>query len=89
MTRPLPLRKSQLFDSRPPTNPNIIAEWSHRPLVVVRMLCDYAIVLLDQAGWDSAKTLVVPSNVSFMPLPPRAPELNGQEKTSGNFMGQN
>jgi hypothetical protein len=26
-----------------------------------------------------AKALVVPSNVSLVPLPPRAPELNGQE----------
>jgi hypothetical protein len=27
-----------------------------------------------QAGWHSAKALVVPSNVSLLPLPPRAPE---------------
>src|ERR1700752_4535601 len=40
----------------------------------------HAIVLLDQAGWHGAKTLKVPSNISLMPLPPRAPELNGQEK---------
>jgi len=39
----------------------------------------HAIVLLDQAGWHGAKTLKVPSNISLMPLPPRAPELNGQE----------
>jgi hypothetical protein len=37
------------------------------------------IVLLDQAGWHGAKTLEVPSNISLLPLPPRAPELNGQE----------
>ena len=39
----------------------------------------HAILLLDQAGWHGAKALVVPSNVSLVPLPPRAPELNGQE----------
>ena len=39
----------------------------------------HAIVLLDQAGWHGAKALKVPSNISLMPLPPRAPELNGQE----------
>jgi hypothetical protein len=26
-----------------------------------------------------AKALVVPNNISLVPLPPRAPELNGQE----------
>ena len=39
----------------------------------------HAIVLLDQAGWHGAKALVVPNNISLVPLPPRAPELNGQE----------
>jgi hypothetical protein len=35
-----------------------------------------------------AKDLVVPSNVSLVPLPPRAPELNGQENI-WQFMRQN
>ena len=48
----------------------------------------HAIVLLDQAGWHGAKALVVPSNVSLVPLPPRAPELNGQENI-WQFMRQN
>jgi hypothetical protein len=39
----------------------------------------HAIVLLDQAGWHSTKMLKIPRNISLMPLPPRAPELNGQE----------
>src|SRR5262249_14593862 len=39
----------------------------------------HAILLLDQARWHGAKALVVPSNVSLVPLPRRAPELNGQE----------
>jgi hypothetical protein len=30
-------------------------------------------------GGMAPKALKVPSNISLMPLPPRAPELNGQE----------
>jgi hypothetical protein len=48
----------------------------------------HAIVLLDQAGWHGAKALKVPSNLSLMPLPPRTPELNGQENV-WQFMRQN
>jgi len=48
----------------------------------------HAILLLDQAGWHGAKLLKVPSNISLMPLPPRAPELNGQENI-WQFMRQN
>ena len=48
----------------------------------------HAIVLLDQAGWHGGKVLKVPSNISLMPLPPRAPELNGQENI-WQFMRQN
>lgn len=39
----------------------------------------HAMLLLDQAGWHGAAILSVPSNISLVPLPPRAPELNGQE----------
>jgi hypothetical protein len=39
-----------------------------------------AIVLLDQAGWLTAKALIVSSNLSLLLLPPGAPELNGQER---------
>src|SRR5262249_22202 len=48
----------------------------------------HAIILLDQAGWHGAKALVVPNNISLFPLPPRAPELNGQENI-WQFMRQN
>src|SRR5215813_2892703 len=48
----------------------------------------HAIILLDQAGWHGAKALVVPNNISLLPLPPRAPELNGQENI-WQFMRQN
>jgi len=48
----------------------------------------HAIILLDQAGWHGAKALVVPNNISLVPLPARAPELNGQENI-WQFMRQN
>jgi hypothetical protein len=48
----------------------------------------HAILILDQAGWHGAKDLQVPSNISLLPLPPRTPELNGQENT-WQFMRQN
>ena len=48
----------------------------------------HAIVLLDQAGWHGAKALKVPSNISLLLLPPRAPELNGQQNV-WQFMRQN
>jgi transposase len=48
----------------------------------------HAILLLDQAGWHGAKILRAPSNITLMPLPPRAPELNGQENI-WQFMRQN
>jgi hypothetical protein len=44
-----------------------------------------ALQLLDQAG---AKALKVPNNISLLQLPPRAPELNGQENI-WQFMPQN
>ena len=41
---------------------------------------------LTSGAYHGAKALVVPSNVSLVPLPPRAPELNGQENI-WQFMG--
>jgi hypothetical protein len=32
----------------------------------------HAILILDQAGWHGAKDLKIPSNISLLPLPPRA-----------------
>jgi hypothetical protein len=48
----------------------------------------HAIVILDRAGWHSAKGLKVPANISLLPLPPRSPELNSQENI-WQFMRQN
>jgi transposase len=39
----------------------------------------HAVVILDQAGWHTAKALKVPDNITLMPLPPRSPELNPTE----------
>ena len=39
----------------------------------------HAVILLDRAGWHVTEKLMVPDNISLMPLPPRAPELNPVE----------
>src|SRR4051812_20121985 len=39
----------------------------------------HALVLVDQAGWHQSKRLVVPANITLMPLPSKAPELNPME----------
>lgn len=39
----------------------------------------HAILVLDGAGWHSSKSLVVPENVTLLPLPPYSPELNPVE----------
>jgi len=39
----------------------------------------HAIVLLDQAGWHQSKRLVIPKNITLLPLPAKAPELNPVE----------
>lgn len=39
----------------------------------------HAVVILDQAGWHMSNHLEVPDNITLLPLPPRAPELNPVE----------
>lgn len=39
----------------------------------------HAILVLDGAGWHGGKDLVVPDNITLLPLPPYAPELNPVE----------
>ena len=39
----------------------------------------HAVVILDRAGWHNSSRLEVPQNITLMPLPPRAPELNPVE----------
>ncbi|MCX7313095.1 MAG: IS630 family transposase [Alphaproteobacteria bacterium] len=48
----------------------------------------HAVVLLDQAGWHGSAELVVPQNITLMPLPPRCPELNPVENV-WQFMRDN
>ena len=40
----------------------------------------HAVLVLDQAGWHGSRSLVVPTNVTLVPLPPYAPELNPVER---------
>src|ERR1700690_1160849 len=35
----------------------------------------HAVLLLDQAGWHTSAKLVVPDNITLIPLPPKCPEL--------------
>jgi hypothetical protein len=39
----------------------------------------HAVVLVDQAGWHTSEKLLVPANISLLPLPPKSPELNPVE----------
>jgi len=39
----------------------------------------HAVLLLDQAGWHLSNRLVVPPNITLLPLPPKCPELNPVE----------
>ena len=39
----------------------------------------HAVLLLDQAGWHVSRKLKVPSNITLVPLPAKAPELNPVE----------
>ena len=39
----------------------------------------HALIVMDGAGWHSAKALVIPDNVSLLILPPYSPELNPPE----------
>ncbi len=40
----------------------------------------HAIVMMDQASWHTTEALVIPENISIMPLPPYSPELNPVEQ---------
>lgn len=34
------------------------------------------VLILDQAGWHVSDKLIVPSNITLVPLPPNCPDLN-------------
>ena len=40
----------------------------------------HAVMVLDGAGWHGAGALIVPANVTLVPLPPYSPELNPVER---------
>jgi transposase len=48
----------------------------------------HAALLLDQAGWHVSSKLKVPSNITLVPLPAKAPELNPVENV-WQFMREN
>jgi transposase len=48
----------------------------------------HAVVLLDQAGWHLSNRLVIPDNITLVPLPAKAPELNPVENV-WQFMRDN
>ena len=39
----------------------------------------HAVLLVDQAGWHLSHRLIVPPNITIVPLPPKCPELNPVE----------
>ncbi|WP_455181422.1 IS630 family transposase [Azospirillum melinis] len=41
---------------------------------------DHAVMVLDGAGWHASKSLVVPNNLTLVPLPPYSPECNLVER---------
>ena len=48
----------------------------------------HAILIMDQAGWHMSNNLVVPENITILPLPPKSPELNPVENL-WHFMRDN
>ncbi|MGH7002211.1 MAG: IS630 family transposase [Stellaceae bacterium] len=48
----------------------------------------HAALLVDQAGWHLSGRLIVPPNITIVPLPPKCPELNPQENI-WQFMREN
>ncbi|BBK33426.1 hypothetical protein STHU_40600 [Allostella humosa] len=48
----------------------------------------HALLLMDQAGWHLSERLVVPANITIVPLPAKSPELNPVENV-WQFMRDN
>jgi transposase len=40
----------------------------------------HAAIIIDNAGWHTAKDLNIPHNITLIPLPPYSPELNSMEQ---------
>ena len=41
---------------------------------------EHAVTILDQAGWHGANDLIVPANITLVPLPAYSPQLNPVER---------
>ena len=48
----------------------------------------HAVLILDQAGWHISAGLVIPTNITLLPLPAKCPELNPVENV-WQFMRDN
>ena len=48
----------------------------------------HAVLIMDQTGWHVSNNLVIPGNISILPLPPKSPELNPVENL-WHFMREN
>jgi len=48
----------------------------------------HALLMMDRAGWHMTGKLQVPDNITILPLPPKAPELNPVENV-WQFMREN
>ncbi|MBM2820218.1 MAG: hypothetical protein HW410_1901 [Nitrosarchaeum sp.] len=45
----------------------------------------HGIVLMDRASWHTTEALIIPTNITLMPLPPYSPELNPVEQIWQNL----
>ena len=41
---------------------------------------EHAVMVLDRAGWHGSGSLIVPADITLVPLPPYSPELNPVER---------
>ena len=42
----------------------------------------HAVLLVDQAGWHLSPKLVIPPNITLVPLPPKSPELTSLKQVT-------
>jgi hypothetical protein len=45
---------------------------------------EHAVMILDRAGWHGSAALVIPANITLLPLPAYSPELN-RSSASGSI----
>ena len=48
----------------------------------------HAVMVLDRAGWHTARGLCVPGNITLVHLPPKSPELNPKWRTCRHYSPQ-